>query len=174
MTSASNSNLANTASPARDQETQRPIGGVFIGLGANLGDRAANIAAAIEAMGRLPTTRVLRVSSLHETKPVGGPPNQPDYLNGVAEIDTALSPRELLSALQQIESVLGRIREIPNGARTIDLDILLFHEAQLSESDLTIPHPRMHQRRFVIEPLEELTSCQMNKTPNPSSNGGKH
>jgi 2-amino-4-hydroxy-6-hydroxymethyldihydropteridine diphosphokinase len=135
-----------------------------IALGSNLGDRAPLLRAALDAIAALPGTTILRVSSFHETAPVGGPPGQGPYLNAAAAIDTALSPRELLDALLAIEADLGRTRT-PGGrneARTIDLDILLFGDAVIDEpatpttTALTVPHPRMHLRAFVLHPLAEI------------------
>jgi 2-amino-4-hydroxy-6-hydroxymethyldihydropteridine diphosphokinase len=137
-----------------------------IALGSNLGDRAPLLRAALGAIAALPGTTILRVSSFHETAPVGGPPGQGAYLNAAAAIETALTPRELLDAMLAIEADLGRTRT-PGGrneARTIDLDILLFGDAVIDEpatpttTALTVPHPRMHVRAFVLNPLAEILS----------------
>ncbi|HEY7379730.1 MAG TPA: 2-amino-4-hydroxy-6-hydroxymethyldihydropteridine diphosphokinase [Gaiella sp.] len=128
----------------------------YVGLGANLGDRAATIAAAVEQLELLPQTSVLRVSSLRETEPVGIL-DQPRFLNGVAALETRLVPRALLDGLLAIERVLGRERSGPRfGPRTIDLDLLLYGAEVLDEPGLTVPHPRLHERRFALEPLAEL------------------
>ena len=125
----------------------------FVGIGSNAGDRHAHCAEAAARLGRLPETQVLRVSPLLETAPAEGVAGGP-FLNGVAELATALSPRELLDALRAIEDALGRPPGHPRGAvRTIDLDILLYGERIVREVGLDIPHPRMAQRRFVLEPL---------------------
>lgn len=129
--------------------------GVFVALGSNLGDRAAQLASALDALAATSGVRALRCSRVLETAPVGGPP-QPDYLNAVAELETALTPRQLFVALQQIEQRGGRLRGEINGPRTIDLDLLLFGDQRVSDADLRIPHPRMWQRAFVMEPLSEL------------------
>jgi 2-amino-4-hydroxy-6-hydroxymethyldihydropteridine diphosphokinase len=99
---------------------------------------------------------VLAVSSLHETAPVGGPPGQPAFLNAVAELATTLGPHELLERLQEVEARHGRERTVPDGPRTLDLDLLLFRGEALDGPELTLPHPRMWQRRFVMEPLAEI------------------
>jgi 2-amino-4-hydroxy-6-hydroxymethyldihydropteridine diphosphokinase len=125
----------------------------FIGIGSNAGDRHAYCAEAEALLGCLPETQVVRVSPLVETEPAEGAAGGP-FLNGVAELATALSPRELLDALRAIEDALGRPPGHPPGAaRTIDLDILLYGERIVREVGLDIPHPRMAQRRFVLEPL---------------------
>ena len=127
----------------------------YIALGSNLGDREGNLRAALRLIGELPSVSLTRVSSFHKTKPVGGPP-QGDYLNAVAEIETALPPHELLECLQQIEASLGRTRGVRWGPRTIDLDILLMNDVVVEGPTLVIPHPRMHEREFVLRPLCEL------------------
>ncbi len=129
---------------------------VYIALGSNLGDRRATISAAVDRLRLAPGIDDLQLSALRETEPVGGPPDQPPYLNAVARISTSLAPRNLLARLQQIEADLGRVRRESWGPRTIDLDLLLYDDATIDEPDLTIPHPRMHQRRFVLAPLAEL------------------
>lgn len=126
----------------------------WIGLGANLGDARAALRGAVWAMGALPDTRVLRVSSLYRSAPVdaGGP----DYLNAVAELRTCLAPLRLLHALQAIEQAAGRERPYRNAPRTLDLDLLLYGEQRLGGAELTVPHPRMWERAFVLLPLAEL------------------
>jgi len=100
-------------------------------------------------------TRLERVSSLYRSAPVGFV-DQPDFVNAVAKVDTALAPRELLEALLDLENRHGRVREFPNGPRTLDLDILLYGDVQLREPGLIVPHPRMHERAFAIVPLAEI------------------
>jgi 2-amino-4-hydroxy-6-hydroxymethyldihydropteridine diphosphokinase len=129
----------------------------FVGLGSNLEDRLENLEAAARALAETPGVRVVRSSSVYETAPVGGPP-QGDYLNAVLEIETGLEPRELLAALQEIEQRLGRVRDERFGPRTIDLDLLTYSEDVIGERDLTVPHPRMHERAFVVVPLLELAA----------------
>jgi 2-amino-4-hydroxy-6-hydroxymethyldihydropteridine diphosphokinase len=130
-------------------------GGIYIGLGSNLGDRAANLRAALAELNQ-GNMRVLRCSSFHETQPVGGPPGQKAYLNAVCEVDTQLDPRALLERLQMIEARLGRVRTVRNGPRTLDLDLLLYRDYVIDEPELTVPHPRMWERSFVLDPLAEI------------------
>ena len=127
----------------------------FVGLGSNLGDREAMIREALRLLENTPGVRVVSVSSIIETAPVGGP-EQPDYLNAVAELETTLSPRELLAAARGIERDLGRVRVVRWGPRVVDIDLLTCDNVVLDEPELTIPHPRMHERRFVLEPLAEI------------------
>lgn len=147
---------------------------VYIGLGANLGDRAATLAAAIDALRQSPGVAVLRVSTFHETAPVGGPPDQPAYLNAVAELAVTLTPHALLARLHEIEARFGRRRDIHHGPRTLDLDLLLFADRQLHGDALRVPHPRMWDRPFVLEPLRELVGPHQIATwraqfaPNPA------
>ncbi len=129
----------------------------YLGLGSNLGDRRGTIESALAALEAHPEIAVLSVSRLIETAPQG-PPGQGPYLNGAAAIDTALSPRGLLEALQAIEAAHGRdrAREVRWGPRTLDLDLLLYGDIVLDQGDLTVPHPRMHERAFVLAPLAEI------------------
>jgi 2-amino-4-hydroxy-6-hydroxymethyldihydropteridine diphosphokinase len=127
----------------------------FVGLGSNLGDREAQIRLALEALRQVADTHVVRVSSIYDTEPVGEV-HQPNFLNGVAQIDTQLSARQLLWNLQLIERRLGRVRAQRWGPRTIDLDLLLFGDLVLDEPDLKIPHPELTRRAFVLVPLVEL------------------
>ncbi|MBU4311686.1 MAG: 2-amino-4-hydroxy-6-hydroxymethyldihydropteridine diphosphokinase [Candidatus Omnitrophica bacterium] len=127
----------------------------YIGVGSNLGDRQGNIEAAIQGLREAGGIEVTKVSSIYETEPVGGP-QQPKYLNGVIAINTELEPRQLLLALQKIENQFGRERSVKNGPRTIDLDILMYGEEEIDEPDLKIPHPRMHEREFVLKPLRDI------------------
>lgn len=130
--------------------------GVFIALGSNLGDRAGHIRGALCELAELGDVGVVSCSTLHDTEPVGGPPGQPRFLNAVAELATDLTPRELLARLHEIEQRHGRVREVRNGPRTLDLDILLFRDQVIGEPDLRVPHPRMWQRTFVLRPLAEV------------------
>jgi 2-amino-4-hydroxy-6-hydroxymethyldihydropteridine diphosphokinase len=129
----------------------------YIGLGANLGDREATIRRALALLAEEPGIRVVAVSSLRETDPVGYA-DQPRFLNGAAALETELSARELLDRLLAVERELGRVRgEGPRfGPRPIDLDLLLYGEETIDEPGLTVPHPRLGERRFVLEPLREL------------------
>ena len=128
---------------------------VFVGVGANVGDRAATIAAARVGLERGGVT-VVRASRLYETAPVGGPAGQGYYLNGVWEVETALGARALLDVLLAVERGLGRVRGERHGPRTIDLDLLFHGALVLKEEGLEVPHPEAHLRRFVLEPLAEL------------------
>jgi 2-amino-4-hydroxy-6-hydroxymethyldihydropteridine diphosphokinase len=128
---------------------------VYIGLGANLGDREATIRRALELLGKNHTT-VVAVSTLRETDPVGYE-EQPRFLNGAAALQTKLEPRALLDRLLAVEQELGRDRSGPRfGPRTIDLDLLLYDRRVVREPGLDVPHPRLHERAFVLEPLLEL------------------
>jgi 2-amino-4-hydroxy-6-hydroxymethyldihydropteridine diphosphokinase len=128
----------------------------FVSLGSNLGDREVHLRRALEALRATRGIHWLGVSRIYETDPVGPPPQGP-YLNAVAEIETGLEPRALLERLLRIESEEGRIRRGARGeARTLDLDLLLFGDRCIDEEELIVPHPRMHERCFVLEPLSEL------------------
>ena len=133
----------------------RPVCRAFVGLGANLGEPAAQLARALEELAALPETRLLARSSLYRSAAVGTGP-QPDYVNAVAEVETGLGPRELLEALLAVERRHGRSREYPNAPRTLDLDVLMYEDLQCHEHGLTLPHPRMHERLFVLLPLLEV------------------
>ena len=127
-----------------------------MGLGANLGDRAATLACALDLLAVDPQIEVVEVSSFTETDPVGYL-DQPRFLNAAAAIQTSLEPEELLAALLGVERQLGRTREGPRyGPRTVDLDLLLIEGVTLDEPGLTLPHPRLHERAFALEPLVEL------------------
>ena len=127
----------------------------FVGLGSNLGDPAAQIRRAMQALAAMPETRLVRRSSLYRNPPAGYL-DQPEFVNAVARIETRLAPRDLLERLLAIEHAHGRVREFPNGPRTLDLDILLYGERIVREPGLTIPHPRMLERAFVLVPLAEI------------------
>ncbi|MFI2813135.1 MULTISPECIES: 2-amino-4-hydroxy-6-hydroxymethyldihydropteridine diphosphokinase [Microbulbifer] len=127
----------------------------YVGLGSNLSQPQRQLQDALAAMGSTPGIRLLRCSSFYRSAPVG-PGDQPDYINAVAELETALAPHELLDRLQQIESDQGRERDVRWGARTLDLDILLFGQDTLDTPRLQVPHPRMGERNFVLLPLAEL------------------
>jgi 2-amino-4-hydroxy-6-hydroxymethyldihydropteridine diphosphokinase len=129
---------------------------VYIGLGANLGEREATIRRALELLSASSEVEIEAVSSLRETDPVGYE-DQPKFLNGVAAVRTELGPRALLARLQDVERRLGRDRSGPRfGPRTIDLDLLLYGGETIDEPDLQVPHPRLIERHFVLEPLAEL------------------
>ncbi len=130
--------------------------GIYIALGANLGDRHATIAAALRDLSATGDIAIRRVSAFIESEPVGGPAGQPRYLNAVAALETRLSPPALLARLQAVEAKHGRTRDVCNGPRTLDLDLLLYHDERLSTADLIVPHPRMAGRAFVMAPLAEI------------------
>ena len=153
---------------------------VFIGVGSNEGERLECISHALQALNAVPGIRLIQMATIIETAPVGGPPQDP-YLNTAAELQTTLTPRELLTTLQGIERRLGRTPSPQRWApRPIDLDILLYDDLVIAEPDLVIPHPRMHERRFVLEPLVQLApdlihptlrramSTLLDETPVPS------
>ena len=127
----------------------------YIGLGSNLDDPAAQLRSALEQMQEIPHTTQVACSSFYASAPVG-PGEQPDYVNAVARLDTELAPEALLDALQAIENRHGRERTLRWGARTLDLDILLYGNQQLDCARLCVPHPRMAERNFVLQPLAEL------------------
>jgi 2-amino-4-hydroxy-6-hydroxymethyldihydropteridine diphosphokinase len=130
----------------------------YIALGSNLGDRRSNIEAALRWLNDTPGVRVIKVSSLLENPAVGGPTDSPAFLNAVAEVHTSLQPRELLDVLLDAEVHLGRVRGEKWSPRTIDLDILLYDDRIIAKPGLQIPHPLMHERRFVLEPLAEIAA----------------
>lgn len=127
---------------------------VYLGLGANLGDARQAVRQAMQAIAQLPDTKLLTCSSLYRTAPVDA--SGPDYINAVVQIETALQPLPLLHALHAIEQAAGRERPWRNAPRTLDLDILLYGDQCLETCELTIPHPRMWQRAFVLVPLAEI------------------
>jgi len=128
----------------------------YVGLGANLGDRESTLRAAVDALAAAEGIEVVAVSTLRDTEPVGVG-EQPRFLNGVVSLETTRSARALLDRLLGIEQQFGRTR-VPGEhvARTLDLDLLLYGDEQIDEPGLTVPHPRLHDRRFVLEPLAEL------------------
>jgi 2-amino-4-hydroxy-6-hydroxymethyldihydropteridine diphosphokinase len=129
---------------------------VYVGLGANLGDREQTLRAAVDALAAEDGVQVVAVSTLRETEPVGVG-EQPRFLNGAVALETALPARELLDVLLAIEQRFGRVR-LPgeHAPRTLDLDLLLYGVEEIDDPGLTVPHPRLHERRFVLEPLAEL------------------
>jgi 2-amino-4-hydroxy-6-hydroxymethyldihydropteridine diphosphokinase len=127
----------------------------YIGVGANIGNPQATIHRAVELVSQTPQVRLIALSTLRETEPVGIV-DQPRFLNGALAVDTELSARALLDRLLEIEQELGRKRTTPNGPRTIDLDLLLYDQVQLKLPGLELPHPRLHIRCFALVPLAEL------------------
>jgi len=130
---------------------------VYVGLGSNIGEPRQQLDLAIQELKRLPDTNFIQVSGLYASAPHGYL-NQPDFLNAVAHLDTGLSPEPLLDHLQEIEERHGRERSFANAPRTLDLDLLLYGDRVLDTPRLTLPHPRMHERAFVLQPLLELDS----------------
>lgn len=137
---------------------------VFIGMGSNLGDRSATLDRAAAELANTPGIVNITTSSIIETEAIGGPEGQGPFLNAVARIETALSPRELLDRLHAIERSAGRVRGLRRGARTLDLDLLLYNDIILHEADLIVPHPRMCVRRFVLGPLAEIAGEMIEPT----------
>jgi 2-amino-4-hydroxy-6-hydroxymethyldihydropteridine diphosphokinase len=131
---------------------------VLLGLGSNLGNREEMLEWAWKEMSHLPKTKTLRLSRFYKTQPVGGPPNQPEFLNAAGVIDTTLLPQVLLEKLQEIEIRFGRVRKEHWGPRTLDIDILLYGNEIISTPTLTIPHPEMLRRCFVLEPATEIAA----------------
>lgn len=129
---------------------------VYIALGSNLGVSAEALDGALAKLDALPDTRVLLVSPWYRSAAMGGPADQPDYLNAVCEIATGLEPRPLLDALHRIEHHFGRERRVRWGPRTLDLDIVWYENLMSSDPELTLPHPRAHERAFVIRPLADI------------------
>ncbi|MDO8293585.1 MAG: 2-amino-4-hydroxy-6-hydroxymethyldihydropteridine diphosphokinase [Gallionella sp.] len=127
----------------------------FIGLGSNLEDPRSQLQHAFDELDGLPETRLVARSSLYRSAPLGYP-DQPEFVNAVAKVATALTPQALLQALLQIEHEHGRERTFRNAPRTLDLDVLLYDDKQLHEHGLTLPHPQMHLRAFVLQPLLEI------------------
>jgi len=127
----------------------------YVGLGSNIGEPRRQLTEAIIAMSGLPETRLARHSSFYRTAPIGFA-DQPEFLNAVAALDTRLAPGALLEGLQGIERRHHRERSFPNAPRTLDLDLLLFGDEQIARPGLTVPHPRMHERAFVLAPLVEI------------------
>lgn len=137
----------------------------FLGLGGNLGDRLTNLQRAVDLLAATTGIVVLRSSRIYETAPVGPP--QPDFLNAVVEVDTTLSPEDLLAACAAVERELHRVRGTRWGPRTIDVDLLAYDDRVIETNELIVPHPRMHERAFVLVPLLELAE-------DPPLPGGRH
>ncbi|GIU88916.1 MAG: 2-amino-4-hydroxy-6-hydroxymethyldihydropteridine diphosphokinase [Acidimicrobiia bacterium] len=127
----------------------------YLGLGSNLGDRLAHLQEALDRIASNDAVTVVAVSAVYETAPVGGPP-QDDYLNAVVAIDTALEPYELLDLAQDCERAAHRVRAERWGPRTLDVDVLCYEGVRLDDERLTLPHPRMHERGFVLAPLRDV------------------
>jgi 2-amino-4-hydroxy-6-hydroxymethyldihydropteridine diphosphokinase len=127
----------------------------YLGIGSNLGDRARHLQGAVDGLGRTEGVAVVAVSPVYETAPVGGPP-QPAFLNAVVAVDTLFGARGLLEVAQRLEADAKRVRTERFGPRTLDVDVLLVGDQEVSEPDLVVPHPRMHERAFVLVPLADL------------------
>lgn len=127
----------------------------YVALGGNLGDPQATVRAGLAALAALPQTTLAAASSLYRSAPVGHA-DQPDFINAVAQLSTALEPQALLAALHATEARFGRVRSFRNAPRTLDLDLLLYDAQRIEEPGLTLPHPRMHERAFVLAPLLEI------------------
>jgi 2-amino-4-hydroxy-6-hydroxymethyldihydropteridine diphosphokinase len=134
----------------------KPLRKVVFSLGSNLGDRLANLQGAVDAIRDTPDVIVVDVSSVYETAPVDAPAGSPDYLNLVIVAETTLEPRTLLERAQAIEDAFGRERTEINGPRTLDVDLVMVGNSQIDQPDLTVPHPRAHQRGFVLVPWSEI------------------
>jgi 2-amino-4-hydroxy-6-hydroxymethyldihydropteridine diphosphokinase len=128
----------------------------YVGIGSNLDDPRTQVLVSFRELDELPHTRVVKRSSLYRSAPVGTAP-QPDFINAVAQLETGLPAERLLAELQAIEARHGRERSFANAPRTLDLDLLLFGESQMNAPGLKIPHPRMHERAFVLAPLVEIS-----------------
>ncbi|PLY15250.1 MAG: 2-amino-4-hydroxy-6-hydroxymethyldihydropteridine diphosphokinase [Sedimenticola sp.] len=129
---------------------------VYIALGSNLDNPQAHLESALSEIEKTPGIAQVRSSRFYRTTPVGGPPGQADYINAAARMKTNISPELLLKTLQEIEQAHGRVRHVRWGARTLDLDILLYGQRVIDDVDLIIPHPRMHERAFVLIPLLDI------------------
>jgi 2-amino-4-hydroxy-6-hydroxymethyldihydropteridine diphosphokinase len=127
----------------------------FLGLGSNLGDRLATLQQAVDLLEEAPGLTLTGCSRVWQTAPVGGPP-QPDFLNVVVRADVDLEPLELLAACQRVEAALGRVRDVRWGPRTVDIDVLLIDAHTMEGPELIVPHPRMHERAFVLMPLLDI------------------
>jgi 2-amino-4-hydroxy-6-hydroxymethyldihydropteridine diphosphokinase len=129
-----------------------------LAIGSNLGDRLGTLQECVQAIGGIGDTEVLAVSPVYQTAPVGGPP-QPDYLNAVLIVSTGLAPRELLEAAHRIEAEAGRVREVRFGPRTLDIDIIGYAGEVSADPVLTLPHPRAHERAFVLAPWQDIDAA---------------
>lgn len=136
--------------------TELPAVEAFIGLGANLGDAQAAVRAAMVSIASLPGTQALAASSLYSSAPVGEGAQGPQYINAVLAVRTQLTATALLAQLQQLEQLAGRERPYVNAPRTLDLDLLLYGDEQIHTPTLTVPHPRMRERAFVLQPLAQI------------------
>jgi 2-amino-4-hydroxy-6-hydroxymethyldihydropteridine diphosphokinase len=127
----------------------------YLALGSNLGDRQAHLQFAVDELARHADVEVVAVSGVYATAPVGGP-EQDEYLNAVVAVDTTLAPHDLLHVAQAVEAAAKRVRDVRFGPRTLDVDVLLYDDVTLDDTDLTVPHPRMWERDFVLVPLRDV------------------
>ena len=141
-----------------------PVRRAYLGIGSNLGDRRAHLQGAVDELAGVEGLRVVAVSPVYETVPVGGPP-QPDFLNAVVAVDTELTARALLELAQRIEAAAERVRTVRWGPRTLDVDVLLVGDERIDEPDLEVPHPRMTERAFVVVPLADLAPEWADRLP---------
>lgn len=151
-------NIPNPATVNADTLTGelRPLHRAALALGSNLGDRLEYLQAAVDALTDSPEIAPVAVSSVYETQPMGGPTEQPAFLNAVLVVDTALSPRSLMERCQAAEDAFGRTREVPKGPRTLDVDVLACGDGTVDDDDLKVPHPRLSERAFVLVPWAEV------------------
>lgn len=134
----------------------RPLRRAALALGSNLGDRLEYLQAAVDALTDSSEIIAVAVSAVYETEPVGGPAEQPPFLNAVLVVDTTLSPRSLMERCQAAEDAFGRTREVPKGPRTLDVDVLAVGDKTVEDEDLQVPHPRLAERAFVLVPWAEV------------------
>lgn len=152
------SNIPNPAVVDADTLTGdlRPLRRSALALGSNLGDRLDYLQAAVDALTDSPEISAVAVSPVYETEPMGGPEEQPPFLNAVLVVDTTLSPRSLMERCQAAETAFGRTREVPKGPRTLDVDVLAVGDKVVDDDDLQIPHPRLSERAFVLVPWADV------------------
>jgi 2-amino-4-hydroxy-6-hydroxymethyldihydropteridine diphosphokinase len=152
--------MTETPNPNIDPDTltgeMRPIRPAVLSIGSNVGDRAANLQGAVEALADTPDVRLVTVSSVYETKPVDAPDGSPDFLNAVLLVDTTLSVAMLLDRAKAVESAFGRERGEVNAPRTLDVDLIVVGDRLSDTDELTLPHPRAHERAFVLVPWHEI------------------
>lgn len=139
-----------------DTLSLRPLRKVVFGIGSNLGDRHENLAEAVSMLRGTPGLEVVAVSPVYETAPVGGPADSPDFLNAVVVAETVQSAEAMLARIEAIEEVAGRVREVHWGPRTLDVDIIVYGDKVIDEPQLTVPHPRAHERAFVLAPWADI------------------
>lgn len=152
-------------------EFMKPVFTAYLGIGSNLGDRLTSITEAVDRIRQHESIEIdidCGVSSIYKTSPVGATDSQLDYYNAAVRVETSLPPAELLQACSQIEDQMGRVRNKRNGSRVIDIDLLMFEDVVMETDSLTLPHPRMHERLFVLIPLCEIASDAIHPTTGKS------